>query len=98
MDGLLVPLIVALALVLALICYTVLAARLRDRRDINEHSHRLAALEENLRHAPNHDDLSQIHDRVTAVSNAISQMQGTMDQINAGQALIHQHLLNKDKG
>ena len=53
------------------------------------------AMERDLRHAPNHDDLKRIHSRLDEVSDDLSKLMGEFKGTAHTLSLIHEHLLNK---
>lgn len=59
------------------------------------HADRLTAMERDLRHAPNHDDLKRIHSRLDEVSDDLSKLMGEFKGTAHTLGLIHEHLLNK---
>lgn len=59
------------------------------------HADRLTAMERDLRHAPNHDDLKRIHSRLDEVSDDLSKLMGEFKGTAHTLSLIHEHLLNK---
>lgn len=59
------------------------------------HADRLTAMERDLRHAPNHDDLKRIHSRLDEVSDDLSKLVGEFKGTAHTLGLIHEHLLNK---
>ena len=59
------------------------------------HTDRLTAMERDLRHAPNHDDLKRIHSRLDEVSDDLSKLMGEFKGTAHTLSLIHEHLLNK---
>lgn len=65
-----------------------------DARMVN-HADRLTAMERDLRHAPNHDDLKRIHSRLDEVSDDLSKLVGEFKGTAHTLGLIHEHLLNK---
>jgi hypothetical protein len=57
----------------------------------------LAHLEAKADGAPTHNDLGDLHDRVTAVANAMNSLAGEFAGVKNVLNLIHQHLLNGGK-
>lgn len=58
---------------------------------------RLTSVESAGASAPNHSDLSKIHDRINDVSASVSTIAGEMKSMRRGVDLIHQHLLAERK-
>lgn len=61
------------------------------------HSDRLTALERDLKHAPSHEDLKRLHQRLDEVSiglaTAVSELKSTTHILN----LLHEDRLNEDR-
>lgn len=61
------------------------------------HADRLTALERDLKHAPSHDDLKRLHQRLDEVSlglaTAVSELKSTTHILN----LLHEDRLNEDR-
>lgn len=64
-----------------------------DKR-MDDHSDRLARLEQDARHAPSHEDLKRIHHRLDSVNGELREMRGEFHAANRTLELIHQHLLD----
>jgi hypothetical protein len=62
-----------------------------DRLD--NHTERLARLEQDVRHAPTHDDLKRLHARIDEVNNSLKRLEGEFSGANHTLGLIHEHLL-----
>lgn len=61
---------------------------------LNNHTDRLARLEQDARHAPTHDDLKRLHTRIDEVNNSLKRLEGEFSGANHTLSLIHEHLLN----
>jgi len=62
---------------------------------IDGHADRLARLEQDARHAPSHNDLKRLHQRLDEVNGELKEMRGEFSAANRTLSLIHQHLLEK---
>lgn len=58
-----------------------------------DHGKRIAKLEE----GPTHDDLGDLHDRITDVGRSVSSLTGELVGIKTTLNLVHQYLLNSKK-
>lgn len=63
----------------------------------HEMDDRLIRVEENLKHLPSNEDLAMLTQRIEGVAKEVGKLEGTLDQVNNGVSLIHQHLLNSNK-
>ena len=72
---------------------------LEDKVDgrLDEHSVRLARLEQDGRHAPTHDDLKRIHNRIDETAKSVARIEGEFAGTNHTLQLIHEYLLNGGK-
>lgn len=64
---------------------------------LDNHASRLAKVESRIEMLPNHEDLSDLHERINEVSKNIHTLTGEMTGIKTTLGLIHQHLLNGGK-
>lgn len=55
---------------------------------------RVTTLESEVRHLPDHEDLSEIHEKVNAIANGMGVIQGELAALNRTLGLINDHLLN----
>lgn len=60
---------------------------------MDDHSSRIAKLEEAAKHAPTHNDLAQIYREMNAVRQSVDQLQGAFVGASKNIELITQHLL-----
>lgn len=82
--------------------YQVIVARSKANRDaivrvdgrVSIIEHRLAQLETDVRHLPDHEDLSAIHEKVNVVAGTMGEVRGELAAINRTLSLINEHLLN----
>ena len=58
---------------------------------------RVAHLEEAIKHAPTHDDLAGLHDRVTKIGRNIDLLSGKFEGAKHVLDVIHHHLMNGGK-
>lgn len=65
---------------------------------MDEHSDRLARLEQDNKHAPTLEDLGRLHQRIDDVAGAIKHIEGHTAAQTRTLDLIHQHLLNRPGG
>lgn len=61
---------------------------------LDDHSDRLARLEQDARHAPSHDDLKRLHKRLDDMNGELKEMRGEFYAVNRTLSMIHQHLLD----
>jgi hypothetical protein len=61
---------------------------------LDNHTERLARLEQDARHAPTHDDLKRLHSRIDEVKYSLKRLEGEFSGANHTLGLIHEHLLN----
>lgn len=61
---------------------------------IEAQGNRLAMVEEALRHAPSHDHLSDLHEKVNRVGNVMQELRGELSAIQRTLSLINEHLIN----
>lgn len=61
---------------------------------LDNHSDRLARLEQDARHAPSHEDLKRLHRRLDEVSGELREMKGEFQGARRTLELIHQHMLD----
>jgi len=68
---------------------------IKDR--LSAQDRRITAVESELKHMPDHDDLKRIHGRLDGVSETLSKVEG----LSSGHArqldTIYQHLINQEK-
>ena len=64
-----------------------------DKR-LDNHTERLARLEQDARHAPTHDDLKRLHSRIDEMKDSLKRLEGEFSGANHTLGLIHEHLLN----
>jgi len=62
-----------------------------------EHQNRTTTLEVQLKSAPTHQDLGEIHEKINAVHGSMEKMSGQMQGMSTTVGLIHEYLLNKEK-
>lgn len=66
--------------------------------DIHGHLHeinrKVDLQERDIRHLPNHEDISRLHEKVNKVGESIKEVQGELKNINRTMALVNDHLLN----
>ena len=60
------------------------------------HGIQLAAISANASNAPTHNDIGDLHNRVTDLSRNVSSLAGEFSGVKTVLNLIHQHLLNRD--
>lgn len=65
---------------------------------MDNHSDRLARLEQNVRHAPTHEDLKRIHSRIDEVGGGVKRLEGEFSGANHMLRTIHEFLLNNGGG
>lgn len=70
-------------------------SKLEDGLDgrLDDHSARIARLEEAARHAPTHNDLAKIYTELNGVRQSVDLVQGEVTGIRTNTTLITQHLL-----
>ncbi len=61
---------------------------------LDNHTERLARLEQDVRHAPTHDDLKRLHARIDEMTGSMRRLEGEFSGANHTLSLIHEHLLN----
>lgn len=59
------------------------------------HADRIARLEQDTKHAPNHEDMKRLHQRLDGVNGELKEMRGQFTTANHTLTLIHRHLLEK---
>ena len=71
-------------------------AQLEQNLDLrlDDYGERLARLEQDARHAPSHDDLKRVHQRLDTVSGELKQLNGEFAGARRTLELIHEFLLN----
>jgi hypothetical protein len=67
-----------------------------DKR-FEKHSERITRTEERLKRMPQHDDMNDLHARITELQGEVREAAGKLDGISASVNLINQHLLNSGK-
>ena len=67
-----------------------------DARHDN-HADRLARLEQNAKHAPSHDDLKHLLQRLDVTIGELRKLSGQFEGANHTLTLIHRHLLESNK-
>jgi predicted nucleic acid-binding Zn-ribbon protein len=65
--------------------------------DIDEISDRLLVVETDMKAMPNHQDLSNLYQRINAMSDDVSEMSGSMKALTVQLSLINEHLLSQGK-
>lgn len=60
-------------------------------------SERLGMLEVRVEKTPTHDDLAKIHEKINAVSDCVSRIEGEASGTAKTVDLIHDYLLNRDR-
>ncbi|MEX3614742.1 MAG: DUF2730 family protein [Burkholderia gladioli] len=60
---------------------------------IDQHSERIARLEEAVDHFPTHEDLGELHTRINDVAKGVNTLTGEVKGIQNTLTLIHQYLL-----
>ncbi len=60
---------------------------------LDAHADRLARLEQDVRHAPTHDDIKRIHTRIDDAAGALKRLEGEFGGASRTLALIHEFLL-----
>lgn len=60
---------------------------------LDAHADRLARLEQDVRHGPQHVDLKRVHARIDELTGAIKRMEGEFGGANRTLSLIHEFLL-----
>jgi alkanesulfonate monooxygenase SsuD/methylene tetrahydromethanopterin reductase-like flavin-dependent oxidoreductase (luciferase family) len=65
-----------------------------DRR-ADEHDRRLSRLEVQVSHAPTHDDLSKLHEKLNVTAQGVSQMAGELKGMNETLRLILTRIAEK---
>jgi hypothetical protein len=64
---------------------------------LDAHADRLARVEQDLRHAPTHDDLKRLHARIDDLAGGIRGLEGEFKGANHTLQLIHSYLLHGGK-
>ena len=67
-----------------------------DKR-LDDHAQRIVRVESILKHAPTHEDIGVIHDKVNEMNGNIENVKGAVAGIARNLELISQHLLNGSK-
>lgn len=69
---------------------------LKEEVDIKmaDHSDRITGLERDIKHSPTHDDLADLHRRISGVASGMDTMSGELVGIKTTLNMIHQYLLN----
>lgn len=87
---------------LANFVYQVIVARSKANKEaiaavaetVDDIDTRVTTLESEVRHLPDHEDLSEIHEKVNAIANGMGVIQGELAALNRTLGLINDHLLN----
>lgn len=79
-----------------------LGERLRDDLDefetrLDTHHGKISALEQRAADAPNHDDLSDLHEKINEVNDGVSGLRGEFKGVERLLTTIHEHLLKVGK-
>lgn len=61
---------------------------------LDDHSDRLARIEQDALHAPTHEDLKRIHARIDETAKSMARIEGEFAGTNHTLNLIHEYLLN----
>lgn len=61
---------------------------------LDAHADRLARLEQDVRHGPQHGDLKRIHGRIDEVAGSMRRLEGEFGGASRTLTLIHEFLLN----
>lgn len=64
---------------------------------LDKHGERIARMEEAADHAPTHDDLGRIHEKVNRTMELMGGLAGEMKALTSSVHLIHEHLLKGAK-
>lgn len=60
-------------------------------------SDRMLEAESAIKHMPNHDTLSRIHERINGMGETLSHVEGQTESMNRTLQLIQRHLMDKEK-
>lgn len=63
-----------------------------------EHARRLDVLDNRMNHAPTHQDLGQVYDRLNGVAETMSQLNGQLSALGHQLSMVNEYLLNRDGG
>lgn len=64
---------------------------------LDRHADRIARLEQDVRHAPSHEDLKRLHSRLDEVGGQVRELKGEFQGARHTLELIHQHMLDGGK-
>jgi hypothetical protein len=74
------------------------SARLRKMEDhidtrLDDHDQRLTRVEAACGHAPTHEHLGQMYERMNGISGQVEKLTGKVEGLQEGVQMIHEHLL-----
>jgi hypothetical protein len=64
---------------------------------LDDHHERLARLEQDLEHAPTHDDLGQLYERINGLKESVQELSGEFKGVRHLLNVIHQHMLHSSR-
>jgi len=64
-----------------------------QQKSVNELAGKIDLLEREISHLPNHDHLSELHEKVNAVNSTLHKVEGEMKGINRNLSLILESLM-----
>lgn len=67
-----------------------------DKR-LDNHAERISRLEERAAHAPTHDDLGELHEKINGVNDHLKTMSGEFSSFKGLLTTIHDYILNGGK-
>lgn len=62
---------------------------------IDEHSTRLARVEQDIKHVPDHNDFKRVHQRLDVLNGELKELKGEFHSMRSTLSLIHQYLMDK---
>ncbi len=62
---------------------------------LDEHAERLARVEQDVKHAPGHDDFKRVHQRLDNVNGELRELKGEVKAFRIALARVEQYLLEK---
>lgn len=73
---------------------------LKDAQSLScgQHLARTTTLEERTKNAPTHNDLGQVHDRITSVKGGVDELKGMIKGVTSNVNLLVEHHLNGGNG